>query len=122
MAYPGIWQYVTGSLEGAEKASEAALRELHEETGFTPIHFWNVPFVNSFLDASRDVIHLLPLFAAQVESGKMPQLSSEHSEFQWLFFEEAMKKLVWPGQKTGLKIIHETIVTGEKPPFLEKLI
>jgi len=33
--YPGIWQCVTGGLEGDEKVVDGALRELEEETGIT---------------------------------------------------------------------------------------
>lgn len=116
--YPGIWQYVTGSLEGNETASEGALRELQEETGYKPLHFWNVSFINSYLDEPRNIVNLMPLFAAQVEAGNSPRLSSEHSEFQWLSYGDASRKLVWPGQRAGMKIVHETIVSGEKPAFL----
>jgi dATP pyrophosphohydrolase len=119
--YPGIWQYVTGSLEDDEKAVNGALRELKEETGFQPVHFWSVPFENSFYDASNDRIQLVPVFGAQVESGSPPVLSPEHSEYQWLSYREAYKRLVWPGQKEGLRIVHEYIVFGEKPADLLKM-
>ena len=34
--YPGVWQPVTGRMHEGEKAWEAALREIKEETGLSP--------------------------------------------------------------------------------------
>ncbi len=120
--YPGIWQYVTGSIEAGEKADEAAIRELREETDFEPIHFWCVPHINSFYDPSHDSVNLMPLFAAQVREGIPPKLSAEHAEYRWLEFTEARRRLVWPGQREGLRIVHEYFVGGEKASNLLKLI
>ena len=119
--YPGIWQYITGYIEDKEKAVEGAIREMREETGFQPVCFWIVPFVNSFYDAADDSLYLVPLFAAQVESGLSPHLSVEHTEYQWHSYREAFRKLVWPGQREGLRIVHEYIVCGEKPADLLKI-
>ncbi len=119
--YPGIWQYVTGSLEGKETAVEGALRELSEETGFRPSHFWTVPHVNAFYHVPNDCIYVVPLFAAQVESGLTPRLSAEHTEFGWFTCQDAVQRLVWPGQKEGLIIVQERMVSGEKPSQLLKI-
>jgi len=112
--YPGIWQLMSGTIEGDEGGVEAAFREFKEETGLKVNKFWVVPFVNSFFDPSRDAVNLSPLFAAQVEAGIEPRLSSEHSEHRWFTYEEALKKLVWPGQRAGLKVTHDYITCGEE--------
>jgi dATP pyrophosphohydrolase len=112
--HPGIWQLVTGTVEKNEKAVEAALRELKEETGLNFTHFWVVSYVNSFYDPEHDEVNFLPVFAAQVEDGIEPRLSAEHSEHRWFSYEEALKKLVWPGQRAGLKVVHDYIVSGEE--------
>ena len=119
--YPGIWQFVTGSIEGNEKAVDAALRELSEETGLTPKKFWVVPYIISFYDPGWDSLNLSPLFAAEVEIDKDPRLSSEHSEFGWYDYEESLKKLVWPGQREGLRIVMNDIVSGEKTSTLTRI-
>lgn len=112
--YPGIWQLVSGTIEGSEGGVEAALREFKEETGLKVNRFWVVPYVNSFFDPGHDAVHLSPLFAAQVEAGIEPRLSSEHSEHRWFSYEEALKKLVRPGQRAGLKVTHDYITCGEE--------
>jgi len=120
--YPGIWQFVTGSIEKGEKASNAALRELAEETGMKPKAFWVVPYINSFYDPGWDSVNLMPVFVAEVEPNKNPVLSAEHEEFEWLPLEKALERLVWPGQKEGMKIVHEYIVKGKQAAALRRLI
>jgi dATP pyrophosphohydrolase len=112
--YPGLWQYVTGKSEAGETAIQAALRELLEETGLEPSRFWAVPFVNALYDARHDRIEHLPLFCAEVGSGDEVRLSEEHSTLAWLPLEEAIARLVWPGQRKGLAIVHEYIAGGQQ--------
>lgn len=119
--YPGIWQFVSGSIENGEKAVDAALREFQEETGMKLKGFWVVPFVNSFYDPDWDTVNLSPLFAAHVGAGDNPRLSAEHDEFGWIPYEEARRKLVWPGQREGMRIVHEVIVGGEEAARLTKI-
>jgi dihydroneopterin triphosphate diphosphatase len=108
--YPGIWQFVTGTMKEGETAVESALRELQEETGLQKRGFWVAPFVSSFYVAVNDTVHLSPFFAAQVAEQEKVRLSSEHQEFQWCTFEAAKEKLVWPGQLQGLQIVRDYIV------------
>lgn len=119
--YPGIWQFVSGSIENGEKAVEAAMREFREETSMKLKGFWVVPFVNLFYDPDWDAVNLSPLFAAQVEAGDNPKLSAEHDEFAWFPYEDARRKLVWPGQREGMRIVHEIIVRGEEAARLTKI-
>lgn len=49
MVYAGQWRMVGGAIELGEDAWEAGGRELNEETGQSPDHFWTVPSVTSFL-------------------------------------------------------------------------
>lgn len=112
--YPNLWQIVSGSIDKNEKAYEAALRELNEETGFRPQHFWVVPHVNSFYDPQYDSMNLSAFFAAQVKPDEEPVLSFEHEKYEWLQYEAARRRLVWPGQRQGLSIVHEYIVGGEE--------
>lgn len=116
--YPDLWQFVSGSLDEGEKAFDAALRELKEETGLIPQRFWVVPHANMFYDPAYDAVNVSPLFAAQVDPEARPTLSSEHGVFEWLPFVEARRRLVWPGQRLGLEIIDEYILGGEEAGIL----
>ncbi len=110
--YPGIWQIVTGMLEGNEHAVAAALREVREETGLKPQRFWVVPHIDQFYSAPNDTMNLSPLFALQVNGTDEPRLSMEHQASEWLPYEQAESRLVWPGQKLGLKLLHDYVVGG----------
>lgn len=112
--YPDMWQIVTGVVEGDESAIDAARRELAEETQLKPKAFWNVPYASMFYDHVHDVITVSPLFAAQVDTGSEPRLSSEHDEHGWFAYHDALRKLVWPAQRSGLRIVHEYIIGGER--------
>lgn len=108
--YPDLWQFITGSVEGKEKAAEAALRELKEETGLSAVSLWVVPYVFSFYNADWDSVNLSPCFAALVQGSEKIILSDEHDDYRWLKYEEAAGELVWPGWKEGLRIVDEFIV------------
>lgn len=116
--YPGMWQIVTGTVQEAERAVDAALRELQEETGMRPQAFWIVPYTNSFYEPRRDEIHLIPFFAAQVAEDARVLLSPEHDDFCWVSFEEASKRVPWPGQQRGLELVLEHIVAGRSSATL----
>jgi dATP pyrophosphohydrolase len=112
--YPGMWQLVTGTIEDGERALTCALRELHEETGLQPERFWVVPHTSTFYSHRSDSVHVVPVFAAQVPSGALLRLSPEHSDALWLRKAEACARLVWPGQRQGLEIVHQYLVRGEE--------
>ena len=103
--YPGLWQMVSGKIKKEEKAYSAALREMKEETGLTPVKFWAAPNVNSYYDTSNDSVTIIPVFAALVDSKAAVKISREHNEFRWVSIEGAKKKLAWEGQRKSVDII-----------------
>ncbi|MBA4312471.1 MAG: NUDIX pyrophosphatase [Chlorobiaceae bacterium] len=107
--YPNLWQFITGSIEGNEKAKEAAIRELAEETGLKPESLWVVPYVLSFYNVEWDSVNLCPFFAVKVDSDSSIQISDEHDDFGWFSYDEAIQKLVWPSWREGLRIVNEYI-------------
>jgi dihydroneopterin triphosphate diphosphatase len=108
--YPGLWQIVSGGIEPGEKAYEAAFREIKEETGLTPIALYNTPLTNTFYFYTTDSVNVSPVFAAEVKAADDVRLSNEHEEFRWLTEKDAVSLLVWPGQKSAIRIIHDYIV------------
>ncbi len=110
--YEHLWQGVAGKIEPGEKAWEAAIRELKEETGFKPIKMFVADHVSRFYEVYGDRVNLVPVFGIEVPKSPV-QLSEEHSKYEWLSFDEAMKRLIWNGQKQGLAIVHEMIINKD---------
>jgi 8-oxo-dGTP pyrophosphatase MutT (NUDIX family) len=112
--HPGIWQIVTGTILEGEKAADSALRELAEETGLKPKRLWVAPYVISFYDHRNDAVNINPLFAAQADQADEVKLSLEHQKHEWLPYDQARRRLVWPDQRQGLEIIDKYIGGGEE--------
>ncbi len=103
--YPGLWQMVSGKIRKGEKAFEAALREIKEETRLKPHKFWTAPNINSFYYPEKDYVSILPVFAVLVDEGSKVKISDEHSDYKWVSPTKAKKMLAWPGQKNSVDII-----------------
>jgi dATP pyrophosphohydrolase len=112
--YPGLWQIVTGSTKKNESTDKAALRELEEETGLRPKRFWTVPIMDSYFDIQNDTVQMVPVFAAEVDGALHVRLSREHRGFEWLAYAAARDRVVWPGQRQAIEIVHEFIVGGKE--------
>lgn len=110
--YAGSWRMVGGKIEVGEKAVETAVRELYEETGLYPKRLWSVPYINSFYEASRDRVNIIPVFAVEVASQHV-RLSAEHDAHAWVTYEVAIQRLPWPAQVEGVRIVHEYVVAGK---------
>jgi dATP pyrophosphohydrolase len=112
--YPGIWQIITGSIKKNESTDKAALRELEEETGLHLKRFWTVPIIDSYFDIRNDTIQMVPVFAAEVDAALDVHLSREHRRFEWLAYAAARDRVVWPGQRQAIEIVHEFIAGGKE--------
>ena len=112
----GTWQMVSGALEPGETAYAAAARELREETGIVPLHFYQASYVNRFYLAATDQIILSPVFAAEAPPEADVVLSGEHTDFAWVDWEEAMRRLPWPGQRESLATIRDQFLLREPLP------
>ena len=108
----GTWQMVSGHLEAGEKAWECAARELLEETGLRPLHFYQASYVNRFYLAASDEIVLSPVFAAHVAADAPVVLSGEHTDYAWVGYDEARRRYPWPGQRKAIEVIRDQFVQG----------
>ena len=109
----GLWQGVSGALEGDERIVHGALRELREETGLRPGDFqtlYDLDQVNHFHVAPLDALVSAAIFAVRVPTQVMPALSHEHDAFEWLPAAEAMRRCVWPGYRESIARIRDHLL------------
>jgi dihydroneopterin triphosphate diphosphatase len=102
--YGGTWQMITATCEPDESTPETAIRELYEETELKPLKLFAVPHVNTFYFDYNDSICLSPVFLAIVNTDRVT-ISDEHTEYQWVGYEDAVKLINWPDQIQSLEII-----------------
>jgi 8-oxo-dGTP pyrophosphatase MutT (NUDIX family) len=99
---PGSWETVHGHIEAGETPAEAALRELAEETGTTPLRVYNLSRVEAFYQHKRDEIAMIPVFAAFVAADASVRLGAEHDRFEWLAVPDAVARFAWPREGRAL--------------------
>ena len=64
----GLWTYVAGHLEPGEKAWQAALRELREETGLRAFALYSADRCETFYDVQDECVAIVPAFVAYVDA------------------------------------------------------
>lgn len=110
--YEGQWRMIGGKVKPEETRWQAALRELKEETGLQPLHFWSVPSINQFYEHSSDTIHSIPAFAAEIDASAGISLDDEHSEYMWINPDNASDFIQWPEQIRLIKLTNQLINTN----------
>ena len=104
----GHWDFPKGHVELGEEEIDTALRELKEETKIEDVdiipsfkQFINYNISKDTLSVSKKVI----FFLAETKVWDV-SLSSEHQNFVWLNFEEAIETLTYDNAKNILKEAH----------------
>ncbi len=96
-----------GLVDPGEKALEAALREVREETGITAVPITKLAdikyvYVRSWGDGER-VFKIVSFYLLQYESGRIDNLSEEMrvevARARWVPLEDAGKLLAYRGEK-----------------------
>jgi dihydroneopterin triphosphate diphosphatase len=99
---PGSWEAVHGHIEPGETPTDAARRELEEETGLVPERLYNLSRVETFYQHRKDEIALVPVFAAFVASDAAVRTGPEHDRHEWLTPAEASRRFAWPREARAL--------------------
>ena len=111
---PRSWEAVHGRIESGETPSQAAVRELREETGLAPDRLYSIT-VNPFYLATLDTIQLAVVFCAFVNSDEV-KTGEEHQAHEWLTVAQAAKRFTWPRATDVLAHITKLLRSGDAGP------
>lgn len=99
----GHWGFVKGHIEEGENEIEAFLREAEEETG---IKREELHIIDGFREKTsyfykmegKTIFKEVVYFVAECLKREI-KLSFEHTDYAWLPFEEALKRITYEGDK-----------------------
>lgn len=116
----GAWSTVRGKIEPGERAWEAALRELHEETGIAaPIEFYQLDTVDIFYLWHDDTVWHCPGFCAVVPGDVKITLNEEHDDMRWTRRADVDRQFIWPGERAQLvELCREVLDNGPAKTYL----
>jgi bis(5'-nucleosidyl)-tetraphosphatase len=101
----GHWGSPKGHTEKTETDEETARREIAEETGLTDISFvpgFKENFEYSFVGKKGLVNKTVTFFLAETGTKKIT-LSAEHTEADWLTYEQALERITFDNEKELFK-------------------
>ena len=112
-----FWQFIAGGGEDNETPLQAAYREMKEETGVSAkklIPLDSITTIPRFLFNNTEHwgsnIYAIPehCFAVNVNEEEI-RLSSEHTEFQWVKYQDAFDLLKWDSNRNALWELNEKL-------------
>lgn len=107
----GHWSFAKGKIEKGEKLRETVKREVQEESGIKDIEFVE-GFKNDieyFFKADNKTIYKTVTYFLAETKTKEIKLSFEHTDYQWLTYEEALKQLTFDNARQILKRVDRHI-------------
>jgi 8-oxo-dGTP pyrophosphatase MutT (NUDIX family) len=111
----GAWEGVHGRIESGETPESAALREVREETSLTIERLYNVTCQPFYLHRLQTV-QVAVVFAAFVAAPVVPVLGEEHDASEWLPYDHAIERVIWPRSRHALRDIRELLAGGDAGP------
>jgi predicted ribosome quality control (RQC) complex YloA/Tae2 family protein len=120
------WEFPKGGVENNEGEEEAVRREIKEETGLEIKKIKKFDFHGEYKykkkypDRGEFIGQKYSLYAVEVNNEKVQMDEHEHSNYEWLNFEDAMKRLTWKNQKDSLKIVNSSLNNKEFRKMITK--
>ncbi len=112
----GEWQGVSGGVEDDESLVDAAKREVLEETGNVISDIMELSSITSIsvVDVVGDFrfgddLYVIPEYSFGAYCGGDIKLSSEHKDYKWVSYDEAIKFLKYDSNKTALWELNERL-------------
>jgi len=119
----GHWGFPKGHIEKGESREEAMKREVKEETGISDLeivkgfyHYLKYFFRNTYNLKKREkknafwIFKIAHYFLAETKTEKI-KISFEHTGYEWLPYEEALKKITFKNAKDILKKANEFLIS-----------
>ena len=115
------WEFPKGKIEAEESIEETVKREVEEETGLKNLLItpgfehkirWFFRFKGELIQ--KEAVYLL----IETEEKNKVKISSEHQEFKWMDFQEAMKKINIKSNKEMIEKAYEFIKENKKQKTL----
>ena len=115
--FAGAWTFVMGGVEDGERATDAARRELSEETGLALATLFTAGELDAFYDPVRDRIVHVPFFVAHAGEGEIVLEEDVHDEHRWARFAQAEEMLEFASHRRALDEIHRAFVARFPAPW-----
>ena len=112
------WTYVAGGIEKDEKAHDAAVREVSEETGLEISALYSADLCEQFYEIEKNSIWIAPVFVAFVSEESSASINEEHSEYRWCTIEEAVEMLTFPGTREIVEKVNRYFIQETPNQFL----
>ena len=112
-----FWQIPSGFIEPGEKVALAIERQLHD-FGLNVSSIWSAEHAYIIYNRRFESMQIIGVYAAEIRDGHVQLDPSEHSEFGWYPFEQALSMVHFRGLKDGLRSTLEYI-TGVAEPAKE---
>ena len=110
-----FWQIPSGFFENGESVPAAVDREL-APYGLTARAVWAAEHIYTIYNRRFQEVQIISVFAVETDSPDPVRLNSEqHSEYEWLPYEVALKRVHFRGLKDGLRSTQDYIVGVDDP-------
>jgi bis(5'-nucleosidyl)-tetraphosphatase len=111
----GHWDFVKGNVEEGESEQQTAVRELKEETGIDDASFVDGfrEKISYFYKRQGATVYKEVVFFLMAAKNTNVMLSFEHVAFDWLPYDDAMKKLTFKNAKNVLQRAREFLKNKE---------
>ena len=105
------WEFPKGGVEFLETNKGAVKRETKEETGLRVLKIKDYGLSGEYkydkktVEDRKKVGQTWRLYSVQVGSGKIKIDKKEHSDYEWVNYNKAIKMLSWSNQRKCLRIV-----------------